>query len=74
MSELESSSTARRMTREIQPRQPHREIAEILAAAIVRMREKNCQDFSDTNSEVCLGFTGTQRVNTNPSYTEGVQE
>lgn len=74
MSELESPSSARRLTREIQPRQPHREIAELLAAAIVRMREKNCQDVSYPYGEVCLGFTANQRVNANPSYTEGVQE
>ena len=74
MSELESSSTARRLTREIQPRQPHREIAELLAAAILRMRENICRDFSEPHSEVCLGFSAKQSVHTNPSYTEGVQE
>lgn len=74
MSELESPSSARRLTREIQTRQPHQEIAELLAAAIVRMRVKdNCAP-SATQSEVSLGFTANQRVNANPSYTEGVQE
>ena len=74
MSEIESSSTARRLTREIQPRQPHREIAAILAAAIVRMRVKDICAPSATQSEVSLGYTAKQRVNANPSYTKGVQE
>ena len=74
MLNVESPLPAHRLTSEIQPRQPHREIAELLAAAIVRMREKNCEGFSYPNGEVCLGFTANQRVNANPSYTEGVQE
>ena len=73
MSELESPSSARRLTREIQARQPHREIAELLAAAIVRMRVKDICAPPATQSEVSLGFTANQRVNANPSYTEGVQ-
>jgi hypothetical protein len=74
MSELESPSSARRLTLEIQVRLPHREIAELLAAAIVRMRVKDICAPSATQSEVSLGFTAKQRVNANPSYTEGVQE
>jgi len=73
MSELESPSSARRLTLEIQVRQPHREIAELLAAAIVRMRVKDICLPPATQSEVSLGFTANQRVNANPSYTEGVQ-
>lgn len=74
MSELESPSSARRLPLEIQARQPHREIAELLAAAIVRMRVRDICAPSATQSEVSLGFTANQRVNANPSYTEGVQE
>ena len=74
MSELESPSSARRLTLEIQARLPHREIAELLAAAIVRMRVKDICAPSATQSEVSLGFTANQRVNANPSCTEGVQQ
>ncbi len=74
MSHVESPLPAHRLTREVQPRHPHREIAELLATAIVRARLKSMQPFVDTESEVSLGFTANQRVNANPSYTEGVQE
>lgn len=74
MSDIELPSIARSSTALIQPRHPHREIAELLAAAIVRMRAKNHPDLPATDSKVSLGFTANQRVNTNPSYTEGVQE
>lgn len=74
MSELESPLSARRLTREIQARQTHREIAELLAAAIVRMRIKDVCTPPATQSEVGLGFSANQRVNANPSYTEGVQQ
>jgi hypothetical protein len=74
MSHVESPLPAPRLTHGIQPRHPHREIAELLATAIVRARLKSMQPFVDTESEVSLGFTANQRVNANPSYTEGVQE
>ena len=68
MPELESPLPIRHLTNDIPPRQPLQEIAELLAAAILRMRAKRC-DISFKNSEVCLGFPAIQRVNTNPSYT-----
>ncbi len=74
MSNVESPLPVHRLMREIQPRHPHREIAELVAAAILRMRAKNYPDLPVTDSEVSLGFTANQRVNVNPSYTEGVQE
>jgi hypothetical protein len=74
MSDIESPSPALRQTREVQPRQPHREIAQLLVTAIVRARLKNVPIFVPAESEVSLGFTANQRVNANPSYTEGVQE
>lgn len=74
MSNVESPLPAHRLTREIQPRHPHREIAELVAAAILRMRAKDHHVLPATDSEVSLGFTANQRVNANPSYTEGVQE
>ena len=74
MSNIELPSVSRSSTREIQPRHPHREIAELLAAAIMRMHAKSYINRPITDSEVSLGFTANQRVNANPSYTEGVQE
>lgn len=74
MSNVESPLPTHRLTREIQPRHPHREIAELVAAAILRMRAKDDSVPPATDSEVSLGFTANQRVNVNPSYTEGVQE
>lgn len=74
MSDIELPSVPRSSTGVIQPRHPHREIAELLAAAIVRMRAKNHPDLPAIHSELSLGFTANQRVNTNPSYTEGVRE
>lgn len=74
MSNVESPPTAHSLKRDVQPRHPHREIAELLAAAIVRMRAKIHTNLQITNSEVSLGFTANQSVNANPSYTQGVQE
>lgn len=74
MSEIESPSAARRAAGDALPRHPYREIAELLAAAIVRTRLKNLPLPAPAESEVRLGFSGDQRVNTNPSHTEGVRE
>lgn len=74
MSVVEPTSDTRSSTRVVQPRQPYVEIAELIATAIVRMRNKNSIGLEATDSEVSLGFTANQRVNTNPSYTEGVYE
>ena len=73
MSEIESPSIARRSTGEVQPRHPHREIAELLATAILRMRVAQYEPGIRDPREVSLGFTGHQRVNTNPSDKEGVR-
>lgn len=74
MSEVESPSATRRSVDDVLPRHPHREIAELLAMAIARARTKTLHDVAATESEVRLGFSGDQRVNTNPSHTEGVRE
>lgn len=71
MSDLEPLS--RRSPEEVLPRHPHREIAELLAAAILRMRARSQPDVPNTESEVSLGFPGDQRVNANPVYTQGVR-
>jgi hypothetical protein len=74
MSEVESPSTVRRLPDDVRARHPHREIAELLATAIARARVKNSSLPGPTKSEVGLGFSADQRVNANPSYTEGVQK
>ena len=56
------------------PRDPLREVAELLAVAIVRTRAKNAPTATVALSEVSLGFTADQSVNTNPSDTEGVRK
>ncbi len=67
MSDAEHPSPNHHSTLVIQPRRPHREIAELLAAAITRSRSKGHDDMAGIQSEVSLGFSGNQRVNTNPS-------
>ena len=51
------------------PEQRQREIAQILARGIARARMAGQMPSATpaTESEVCLGFTAHQRVNTNPS-------
>ena len=66
MSDPESLSPRRRHPEDVLPRHAHREIAELLAAAILRMRARNQSDVPATDSEVSLGFPGPQRVNANP--------
>lgn len=59
------------------PRHPHQEIADLLAVALLRLRAKESAcDYSTTEctkDAVGLGFTGHQRVNTNPYQQEGVR-
>ena len=78
MSELESLSTLRRPATESRPRHPQREIADLLATAIMRARFNGHLAPEATaegkDSEVCLGFTADQSVHTNPSYQEGVRQ
>lgn len=75
MSAIESFSTAaRRSTAETLPRHPHREIAELLATALLRAHTARHASGDCDPSEVGLGFTGYQRVHTNPSDTEGVRK
>lgn len=78
MPEIEISSTSRRVAADSRPRHPYREIADLLATAIIRARIKAGTALEATvehaDSEVCLGFTANQSVHTNPSYAEGVRE
>lgn len=59
------------------PRHPHQEIADLLAVALLRLRAKEsvCDDSTTecVKDAVGLGFTGHQRVNTNPYQQEGVR-
>lgn len=59
------------------PRHPHQEIADLLALAVLRLRDKDsASDHSTTEDEkdaVGLGFTANQRVNANPYQKEGVR-
>jgi len=73
MSEVQPPSGAKQSSRVIQARQPCVEVAELLAAAILRVRLGRGPNIHATDSEVSLGFFANQRVNANPSYTEGVQ-
>ncbi|MBL0422509.1 hypothetical protein JI739_19340 [Ramlibacter sp. AW1] len=73
MTDIESPSAARRPAAEVLPRHPQREIAELLAAAILRMRARKEPGVPATDSEVSVGFPGDQRLNANPVYTQGVR-
>lgn len=73
MSAIELSSAVRRQAAEIQPRHPHREIAELLATAMLRLRASRQAAIKHDPREVCLAFTGDQSVHTNPSDIEGVR-
>ncbi len=73
MSENESPSITCHLIGEVQHRHPHREIAELLATAILRLRTGRTNTIVCDPRDVSLGFTGHQRVNTNPSDTEGVR-
>ena len=74
MFDIESPSITQPSTRVAQARPPHQEIAQLLAAAILRMRAKGHPTIHSTDREVSLDFTGSRSVNANPSYTEGVQQ
>lgn len=74
MSEVQLPSSASLVTRVIQPRQPYIEVAELLASSIVRARTASASHLPLRNSEVSLGFSANQRVNANPSFTQGVSQ
>lgn len=55
------------------PRHPHQEVADLLAAALLRLHaECDVSAASDTDA-VPLGFCQPQSVTTNPDDTNGVQ-
>lgn len=59
------------------PRHAHAEIADLLSAALLRLRVRNSrsedQNQSGDRESVFLGFSSQQRVNANPDQQEGVR-
>jgi hypothetical protein len=55
------------------PRHAHQEIADLLAAALLRLRARPSRDFTENSECVRLGFPGQQRVNANPDHHHGVR-
>lgn len=55
------------------PRHAHQEIADLLAAALLRLRARPPRHLIENSELVCLGFPGQQRVNANPDHDHGVR-
>ena len=70
MSELEPISISPPSDR---PRHAHQEIADLLAAALLRLRVRPSRDTTENSECVRLGFPGQQRVNANPDHHHGVR-
>ena len=70
MSELEPFSIFPPSDR---PRHPQQEIADLLAAALLRLRTRPSRDTTANSECVHLGFAGQQRVNANPDHHHGVR-
>lgn len=54
------------------PRHAHQEIADLLAAALLRLRRQPERNTIENSESVRLGFSGHQRVNANPDHDNGV--
>jgi hypothetical protein len=70
MTELEPISISPPSDR---PRHPQQEIADLLAAALLRLRACPSRDNIENSECVRLGFPGQQRVNANPDHHHGVR-
>ena len=70
MSELEPISISPPSDR---PRHPQQEIADLLAAALLRLRARQASHITENSERVRLGFPGQQRVNANPDHHHGVR-
>lgn len=70
MTELEPISISPPSDR---PRHAHQEIADLLAAALLRLRVRPSRDTTENSECVRLGFPGQQRVNANPDHHHGVR-
>ncbi|MBV6795055.1 hypothetical protein [Xanthomonas euvesicatoria] len=55
------------------PRHAHQEIADLLAAALLRQRTRLSSHTIENSECVRLGFPGQQRVNANPDHDNGVR-
>ena len=55
------------------PRHPQQEIADLLAAALLRLRARPHSHTLENSERVRLGFSGQQRVNANPDHHHGVR-
>ena len=55
------------------PRHGQQEIADLLAAALLRLRARPSSHTLETSEHVRLGFPGQQRVNANPDHNNGVR-
>ena len=55
------------------PRHAQQEIADLLAAALLRLRARPSRDTIENSECVRLGFSGQQRVNANPDHHHGVR-
>ena len=70
MTELEPISISPPSDR---PRHAHQEIADLLAAALLRLRTRPSRDTTENSECVRLGFAGQERVNANPDHHHGVR-
>lgn len=55
------------------PRHAQQEIADLLAAALLRLRACPSRGTIENSERVHLGFPGQQRVNANPDHNNGVR-
>ena len=55
------------------PRHAQQEIADLLAAALLRQRAHPSSHAIENSERVRLGFPGQQRVNANPDHNNGVR-
>ena len=55
------------------PRHAQQEIADLLAAALLRLRARQARHITENSERVRLGFSGQQRVNANPDHHHGVR-
>jgi hypothetical protein len=55
------------------PRHAHQEIADLLAAALLRLRARPDSHTAQNSEPVFLGFPGGQRVNANSYHHTGVR-
>lgn len=70
MTELEPISISPPSDR---PRHAHQEIADLLAAALLRLRACPSRDTTKNSERVRLGLASQQRVNANPDHHHGVR-